>query len=112
MHGSTIKPGCSATLPVTQAVAQSNLNPRPPSAIQISTTSPSIDSGLFSPHFFTRMPVLGSSFVPAIHYTSTTNEDAHYPDSSNPNGEHHLPQQVFNLKSAITQQTTLVNQLI
>ncbi|XP_050113899.1 uncharacterized protein LOC126592216 [Malus sylvestris] len=57
------------------------------------------------------MPALGSSFVPAIHYTSTTHGDAHHPSSSNPNGKHNLPQQVTNLTNTLAQQTTLVNQL-
>ncbi|KAM1861692.1 hypothetical protein ACFX13_013741 [Malus domestica] len=55
---------------------------------------------------------MGSSFVPAIYYTSTTHGDAHHPGFSNPNGEHHLPQSVTNLKNALAQQTTLVNQLL
>ena len=75
----------------------------PPSVIQIPTTGPTIDYGLFSPHFSTRMPALGKSFIPAIHYTSTTHGDADFPGSSNPNGEHHLPQQVTNLTNAFAQ---------
>ena len=58
------------------------------------------------------MPILGSSFVSAVHYTSTTYGDAHYLDYSNPNDEHHLPQQVANLTSALAYQITLVNQLL
>ncbi|KAM1355816.1 hypothetical protein ACFX2H_029823 [Malus domestica] len=58
------------------------------------------------------MPVLGSSFVPAVHYTSTTHGDTYYPDCSNLNGKPYLPQQVANLTNALTQQTTLVNQFL
>ncbi|KAM1436049.1 hypothetical protein ACFX2I_043922 [Malus domestica] len=58
------------------------------------------------------MPYPGLSFVPVIHYTSTTHGDAYHPDFSNPNGEYHLHQQVSNFTSAHSQQTTLVNQLL
>ncbi|KAM2441188.1 hypothetical protein PS1_022426 [Malus domestica] len=43
---------------------------------------------------FCRNATLGSSFVLVDHYTSTTHRDTHQPSSSNPNGEHPLPQQV------------------
>ncbi|KAM1290930.1 hypothetical protein ACFXTH_018113 [Malus domestica] len=75
-------------------------------------SGPTIEPGVFLPHFFTYLTFSNSNLTPGVYHPSTTQEGAFLPSSSNPNGEQHLSRQVIELTSALAQQTTLVNQLL
>ncbi|KAM2012465.1 hypothetical protein ACFX1T_024326 [Malus domestica] len=75
-------------------------------------SGPTIEPGAFSPHFFVDLTFPNSNLAPGVYHLSTTQGGAFLPSSSNPNGEQHLSRQVIELTSALTQQTTLVNQLL
>ncbi|KAM1686894.1 hypothetical protein ACFX2K_034939 [Malus domestica] len=75
-------------------------------------SGPPIETGAFSPHFFTDLTFPNSNLVPRVYHPSTAQGGAFLPSSSNPNGEQHLSRQVIKLTSALAQQTTLVNQLL
>ncbi|KAM1123669.1 hypothetical protein ACFX19_005120 [Malus domestica] len=75
-------------------------------------SGPTIESGAFSPYFFTDLTLPNSNLAPGVYHISTAQGGAFLPSSSNPNGEQHLSRQVIELTSALAQQTTLVNQLL
>ncbi|KAM1453359.1 hypothetical protein ACFXTO_002981 [Malus domestica] len=75
-------------------------------------SGPTIEPGAFSPHFFADSTFPNSNLAPGVYHISTAQGGAFLPSSSNPNGEQHLSRQVIELTSALTQQTTLVNQLL
>ncbi|KAM2321644.1 hypothetical protein ACFXTH_018404 [Malus domestica] len=73
---------------------------------------PTIEHGAFSPHSYAGLTFPNSNLTPGVYHTSTAQGDAFPPSYSNPNGEQHLSRQVIELTNALTQQTTLVNQLL
>ncbi|KAM2117281.1 hypothetical protein ACFX1R_010847 [Malus domestica] len=75
-------------------------------------SGPTIEPGVFSPHFFADLTFPNSNLAPGVYHISTAQGGAFLPSSSNPNGEQHLSRQVIELTSALAQQTTLVNQLL
>ncbi|KAM1338155.1 hypothetical protein ACFX2H_041885 [Malus domestica] len=75
-------------------------------------SGPTIEPGAFSPYFFADLTFPNSNLAPGVYHISTAQGGAFLPSSSNPNGEQHLSRQVIELTSALTQQTTLVNQLL
>ncbi|KAM1129421.1 hypothetical protein ACFX19_039916 [Malus domestica] len=75
-------------------------------------SGPTIEPGAFSPYFFVDLTFPNLNLAPGVYHPSTAQEGVFLPSSSNPNGEQHLSRQVIELTSALTQQTTLVNQLL
>ncbi|KAM1353165.1 hypothetical protein ACFX2H_032681 [Malus domestica] len=75
-------------------------------------SEPTIELGAFSPYFFTDLTFPNSNLAPGVYHPSTAQGGAFLPSSSNLNGEQHLSRQVIELMSALTQHTTLVNQLL
>ncbi|KAM1739746.1 hypothetical protein ACFX11_015415 [Malus domestica] len=73
---------------------------------------PTIEPGVFPPHFFMKLTFPNSNLVPGVYHSSIAQEGIFLPSSSNPNGEQHLSRQVIELTSVLAQQTTLVNRLL
>ncbi|KAM2053376.1 hypothetical protein ACFX1T_003024 [Malus domestica] len=87
-------------------------SPRPVQPSQLQIYRLTIELGAFSPHFSTDLTFPNSNIAARVYHTSTTQEDTFRPSFSNPNCEQHMSRQVIELKNALSQQTTLVNQLL
>lgn len=103
-------------IPAAYLAFQINFGPVEPTQLQVpklakQTIEPTIELGIFLPHFFPDLTRPGS-ITPIVHYTSTVYGDAYHLSFSIQNEEHHMSWQDTYLTSALTHQTILVRQFL
>ena len=100
------KPAPAARLaPVVSQAARVGPKPSRPSG-------PTVELRAVPQPFFTDLTLTNPNLVPGINHPSTAQEGVFLSSSFNLSGEQYLSRQVMELTSALSQQTTLVNQLL